>query len=157
LRLARKHWQGGTVPRAKQRREKQNSKDFLTQVSQEAGRYENDARIENGGPDFHWQVDTQGFVFAEREALSARAVAPPTRKRFAADAYQNSSQSRIHRINRQARDEIEGHCGGVFLDATGKDTHCSTQRHVPLGKATPQGRDCGRVSVARAPGAMSDT
>jgi len=134
------------------------AKGCLTgKISQEAGRYESDARIENGGRDFHRQVDTQGFVFAEREALSTRAVAPPRRQRFPADAYENSSKSRIHRINRQAGDEVEGHCGPVFLDATGKDTHRSTQRYVPLGKTIPQGRDCGRVSFASAPGAMSET
>jgi hypothetical protein len=93
-------------------------------------------------PDLHRQVDTQDFVFAEGEALSTRAVAPPPRKRLPAYAYQNSSQSRIHRINRQARDEIEGHCCRVFLDPTGKDTHHSTQRYVPLGETTPQGREC---------------
>jgi hypothetical protein len=60
-------------------------------------------------------------------------------------------------FNRQARDEIEGHCGRVFLDAPGKDAHRSTQRYVPLGKTIPQGRDCGRVSFASAPGAMSET
>jgi HxlR-like helix-turn-helix len=55
------------------------------------------------------------------------------------------------------RDEVEGHCGRVFLDATGKDTHRSTQRYVPLGKTIPQGRDCGGVTFANAPGAMSET
>jgi hypothetical protein len=154
LRLARKHWQGGTVPSAKQRREKQTRRIFSPSFSQEAGRYENAARIENGGPDFHRQVDTQGFVFAEREALSARAVAPPTRKRLPTDAYQNSSQSRIDRINRQARDEVEGHCGRVFLDPTGKDARRSTQRYVPLGKTIPQERDCGRASCGSVSGAM---
>jgi hypothetical protein len=43
---------------------------------------------------------------------------------------------------REARDEVESHCGGVFLDANGKDTHRSAQSYVPLGKTIPQGRDC---------------
>jgi hypothetical protein len=58
---------------------------------------------------------------------------------------------------REARDEVESHCGGVFLDANGKDTHRSAQSYVPLGKTIPQGRDCGRVSFLSAPGAMSET
>jgi hypothetical protein len=124
---------------------------------QETGLYEGSRRIKNGSRDLHRQVDTQGFVFPEKEALSTRAVAPPRRKRLPADAYQNTSQSRIHRINRETRNAVEGHCGRVFLDATGKDTHRSTPRYVPLGKTIPQGRHRGRVSFARGPGAMSET
>jgi hypothetical protein len=60
-------------------------------------------RSKMGHPDFHRQVDTKDFVFAEGEALSTRAVAPPYQKRLPANADQNSSQSRIHRINRTAR------------------------------------------------------
>ena len=126
----------------------------MVKFLQETEHYEGCAKLKNGPRDLHRQVDNQGFVFAEREALSTRAVAPPRRKRLPADAYENSSQSRI---NRQARDEVEGHCGRVFLDATGKDTHRSTQRYVPLGKTIPQGRDCGRVTFASTPGAMSET
>jgi hypothetical protein len=158
LRVPRKHWQGGTVPSGEGKAREANSKGYpIVKFLQETGHYEGSARIKNGPRDLHRQVDSQGFVFAEREALSTGAVAPPRRKRLPADAYENPSQSRIHRINRQARDEVEGHCGRVFLDATGKDTHRSTQRYVPLGKTIPQRRDCGRVSFASAPGAMSET
>jgi hypothetical protein len=118
-----------------------NSKGCLTEtLSQEVRHHERNARIENSSHAIHRQVDTQDFVFAEGTALSARAVAAPPWKRLAAYAYQNSSQSRIHRINRQARDEIEGHCSRVFLDQTGKDNHNSAQRNVPLGETTPQAR-----------------
>src|SRR5262249_35673340 len=89
--------------------------------SQEALRHEDDARIENGLADFHRQVDTQSFVFAEREALPTRAVAPLPWKRLSTDAHQNSSQSRIDRINHQARYGREGHCGRVFPDPAWKD------------------------------------
>ena len=106
--------------------------------SQEARSHEDDERIENGSPDFHRQVDAQGFVFAEREALPTRAVAPATRKRLAADAYKNSSQSRIDRTNRQARDGSEDHCRRVFVNPTRKDTRHSAQRYVPLGETKPQ-------------------
>ena len=120
-----------------------NLKGCLTQnFSQEARHYEEDARIENGSPDLPRQVDTEGSVFAEREALSARAVASPYRKLLPAYAYQNSSRSRIHRINRQARDRIEGHCCRGFLDPTGKDTYRSTRRYVQLVETTPQVREC---------------
>jgi hypothetical protein len=67
------------------------------------------------------------------------------RKRFAAHARQNSSQSRIRRIDRKARDKIEGHRCRVFPDATRKDTHRSTQGYLPLGKAVRQGRECRRA------------
>jgi hypothetical protein len=119
-----------------------NSKGRLTgKFWRKAGPCEDDARIENAACDIHRQVDTQNFVFAETEALSARAVATPARKRVAAHAYKNSSQSRIQRINRQARDEIEGHYGRVFLDPTGKDADRSAPRYVPLGKTLPQIRE----------------
>jgi len=54
---------------------------------------------------------------------------------------QNSPQSRIRGVNRQACDAIEGHHGRIFIDQTGKDNHRSTRRHVPLGEAIPQGRE----------------
>jgi hypothetical protein len=97
------------------------------------------------------------FVFTEQKALSTRAVAPPPRKGLPADPFENSSQSRIHRTDRQAREGIKTHCRRVFVNPTSKDTRHSVQRHVPLGKTIPQGRDCGRVSFACAPGAMSET
>jgi hypothetical protein len=118
-------------------------KGCLTEkFSQKARHYEEDAKIENGSPDFHRQVDTQGSIFAKGEALSARAVASPYWKRLPAYAYENSPQSRIHGINLQARDEIEGHCCRIFLDPIGKDAHRSTRRHVPLGETTSQARQC---------------
>jgi len=57
------------------------------------------------------------------------------------NAYQNPSQSRIHRIDLKARDVV-GHCGRVFPDPTGKDHHRSTRRHVPLGETILQGGEC---------------
>ena len=134
-----------------------NSKGHLTEkFSQEARGREDDARAENGPADFHRQVDTQSFVFAEREALSSRAVAPLPWKRLPTDAHKNSPQSRIDRINHQARYESEGHCCRVFLDRAGKDNHHSTQGHVPLGKTTRQGRECRRIPSASVRDAMSE-
>jgi hypothetical protein len=124
--MSRKGWQGGTVPSAK--KSEANSKGHLAEkFSQEALRHEDDARIENGPANFHRQVDTQSFVFAERETLSSRAVAPLPWKRLPTDAHKNSSQSRIDRTNHQARYESQGHCCRVFLDPAGKDNHHSTQ------------------------------
>ena len=142
------------MPSAK--KSKVNSKGCLTEkLSQEARHHEEDASIENGPPDLHRQVDTQGSVFAESEGLSTRAVTPPSRKRLPANAYQNPSQSRIHRINHQARDEIEGHCCRVLLDPTGKDTHRSPGRYVSLGETTPQAGQCLRTPSGEVPDAMS--
>ena len=119
-----------------------NSKGCPTEkFPREAERYEVTARIENGDADLHRQVDTESFVFAEREALSTRAAAPPPRKRLTAHANENSAQSRIDRISRQARVENEGPCCRVFLDPSGQDNHRSTPGHVPLGETTPQGGD----------------
>ena len=101
-------------------------------------------------------MDAEDFVFAERAASSPRGVAPPSRKRFATDAYQNSSQSRIHGIDLEARDGVEGHCGRVFLDPDGKDDHRSTQGHVPLGKVILQGGECSRAPSWAVPCAISD-
>jgi hypothetical protein len=58
------------------------------------------------------------------------------------DAYQNPSQSRIHRIDLKTRDVVESHCGRVFPDPTGKDDYRSTRRHVPLGETILQGGEC---------------
>jgi hypothetical protein len=115
---------------------------FGQKLSQEARNYEEDPRIEDGLADLHRQVDTQDFVLAKGEALSARAVAPPPRNCLTAYAYKKSSQSRIYRTNRQASEEIEGDRGRILLDPTGEDNHRSTRRNVPLGKTIPQERDC---------------
>ena len=65
-----------------------NSKGHLVvKFLLETEHYEGGARLKKVTRDLHRQVDTQGFVFAEREALSTRAVAPPRRKRLPADAY----------------------------------------------------------------------
>ena len=118
--------------------------------------YEYDARIENAIPDFYRQMDPQGLVFAEGETSSTRGVAQTPRKRLPTDAYQNSSQPRIHRIDREARDEIEGHRGRVFLDTTGKDDHRSTPRYVPLGKTIPPGYECRRAPYGTLLDALSE-
>ena len=52
-----------------------NSSGYIT-FSQKAWRHEYDARIKSGPVHLHRQMDTKGFVFARRKALSARAVAP---------------------------------------------------------------------------------
>src|SRR5215471_7272638 len=135
-----------------------NSNGHLTGTfSWKAGRYEDHARIENDRRAFHRQVDTQDLVFAETEASSARAVATPAWKRLPAYADQNSSQSRIQRIDRQARNAIEGHCCRVFLDQTGKDNHRSTPRHVPLGPTLQQRRERRGASSGTAPGVMRES
>ena len=79
-------------------------RDPAADGTNEDGTNEYEASVENGPPDLHRQVDTEDFVFSEREALSTRPIAPPARKRFPADAYQDSSQSRIRWISRPTRD-----------------------------------------------------
>src|SRR5580704_7722300 len=64
---------------------------------------------------------------------------------FRSESSPNPSQSRIRRIDRNARDEIEGHRCRVFPDPTRNDTHCSTQGYVPLGKTVPQARKSRRA------------
>ena len=39
----------------------------------------------------------------------------------------------------QACDGLAGHFGRIFIDKAGQDNHRSTQRHVPLGNAIPEG------------------
>jgi hypothetical protein len=130
------------VPSGGRKRERRIRKVLSLRSFLRRRHHEDAARIENALPDLYRQMDPQDFVFAERAASSTRGVAPPPRKRLAADAYQNSSQSRIHGIDLEARDGDEGHCGRVFLDQAGKDDHRSTRRHVPLGKAILQGGEC---------------
>ena len=133
------------------------AKGCLTgKISQEARRCGHDAKVENVPSDFHRQVDTQYFVFTEQEALSTRAVAPPTGKRVSAHAYQNASQSRIRRVGRQAGDGIENRRCRVFLDPTRKDHHHATQRYVSLGETIPQERECGSAPSRSAPDGMSE-
>jgi hypothetical protein len=117
--------------------------------SREAGDYEAGARIKNGYPDIHRQVDAPDFIFVEGEAISSRAIATPSRWYLAANAYKNSAQSRSHRIDRQECDKVEGDRGRVFLDPNGKDNYRSTARDVPLGKTESQGDKCRRVSSER--------
>jgi hypothetical protein len=93
---------------------------------EEAHSYEGKPGIEDGATNLHRQMDAQDFIFAEREASSARAVAASPGKSLPEDADSNPAQSRIHGVNRQARDEISGHCRGIFPDSAGKDAHYST-------------------------------
>ena len=93
-------------------------------------------------------MDTKGFVFARRKALSARAVASTAGQRFTTNAHPDASQSRIRGLNRPACDAIKGHGCRVLVDATGKDNYRSTRRHVPLGKTLPQERE-RRSAAAR--------
>jgi hypothetical protein len=101
-------------------------------------------------------MDSQDLVRAEREASSARGVAPPPRKRIPADAYQNSPQPRIHGIDRQARDEIEGRHCRIFPDRTRKDNHRSARRNVPLGTIVQQRSKRQRTSSRTGRGAQSE-
>ena len=138
----RMNWQAGTMPTAKPRRERQISAAVSRATfSRKEGRHEYDSGIKDGLVDLHRQMDTQDFVFAKRQTSSPWAVAPPARASVAAYADQNSPQSRIRGFNRETCDAIEGHHCRVFADQTGTDNHCSTPRHVPLGKAIPHGRE----------------
>lgn len=51
---------------------------------------------------------------------------------------------------------MERYCGGVFLDPTGKDTHRSTERYVPLGETTSQGGDGSGALTGHVLGVMSE-
>jgi hypothetical protein len=93
---------------------------------EEAHSYEGKPGIENGATNLHRQMDAQDLIFAERETLSARAVAASPGKSLPEDADSNSTESRIHRVNRQACDEIEGHCRRIFPNSAGKDADYST-------------------------------
>jgi hypothetical protein len=110
-------------------------------LSQEARHDEHDTNIKQSSVDLHRQMDTEDFVFATGEALSSRAVAPASRRRVAEDADEDSAQSGIDGISDETRDEIESHCCRVLADSSGENAHQPTQRHVPLGKTTSQGRD----------------
>ena len=109
-------------------------------LSHKAGCYEDNTRIENRLPALHRPVDTQDFVFVEREALSTRAVGPPHRKRLPADASQNSSQSRIQGLI--SRRVTASKAIAVEYSLTGKDSHRSTPRYVPLSETARQGCEC---------------
>ena len=123
--------------------------------SREARSHEHAARIKNGA-DLYREMDTQDFVFSEAQVLSARSVAPPPGEHFPADAHQNSSQSRIHRISRSAHHEIEhGRCR-VFLDPARNDHHRPARRHVPLGETSPQARESSRAPGRNATGTVHD-
>ena len=109
-------------------------------VSREA-EHEDSRKIEKGTPDLHREVDAQDFVFATTEALSTRAVAPPPGKHFATNAYQNSSQSRVHGINRSADHAIEHRRSRVFPDPTRNNHHRPARRYVPVGETARQARE----------------
>jgi hypothetical protein len=102
---------------------------------------------ENGPLDFHRQMDAAHSVFAAGEASPARGTAPPPGKHLSAYAHQNSSQSRIHRFNREARHEMEAPCCRVFAEQNRKDNHQAAQRYVPVGETAPFG--CERRRAPR--------
>jgi NAD(P)-dependent dehydrogenase (short-subunit alcohol dehydrogenase family) len=95
--------------------------------------------IDNPRFDFHRQVDAEDPVFASGEASPAWGTAPPPGKHLPAHADQNSSQSRIQRLNCEARDEIEAHRCRVFAEQIRKDNHQAAQRYVPVGETAPHG------------------
>jgi hypothetical protein len=88
--------------------------------SHQAGNYEHNKGIECDEADLRWQVDAKGFVFASRKALPTWGVAPPSSRGLTADTYQNSTQSRIFRIDRQKRDQLKTSCCRIFIDPAGK-------------------------------------
>jgi hypothetical protein len=133
------------MPNAQDKSAEATAKGHLTgKISREAQHYdcEENAKVENRSRDFHRQVDTQGFILAEQEALSTRAVAPSAGKGVSAYAYQNAAQPGIQRFNRAARDASETHCGRVFVNPTRKDIGLTARRHVPLGETKPQASEC---------------
>src|SRR5690348_4146558 len=84
-----------------------NSKAYCTEsFSQQAERYGYNTRNKNSDVALHRQMDPEDPVLAERETSSTRGVAPSAWKCVAADAYQNSSQPRIRRIDRPAHNQI---------------------------------------------------
>lgn len=105
--------------------------------SHQAGNYEHNKGVESDEADLHRQVDAKGFVFASRKALSTWGVAPPSSRGLTADAYQNSTQPRIFRIDRQKRDHVNAPRCRIFIDPAGEDNHRSASRYVPLGQAIP--------------------
>jgi hypothetical protein len=92
---------------------------------------------ENASLNFHRQMDAPHSVFSSGEASPARGTAPPPGKHLSAYAHQNSSQSRIHRFDCEARDEIEAPCRRVFAEQTRKDNHQAAQEYVPVGETAP--------------------
>lgn len=60
-------------------------------LSREAKHHEFGTRIKNSFTALHRQVDTQDFVFTERETIPARAVTSPPRNGLSANANQVSS------------------------------------------------------------------
>jgi hypothetical protein len=103
--------------------------------------------LQDASFNLYWQVDAEDPAFASGEASPARGTAPPPGKHLSAYAHQNSSQSRIHRFSREARDEIEAHCCRVFAEQTRKDNHQAAQRYVPVGETAPFG--CERRRTPR--------
>jgi hypothetical protein len=93
---------------------------------EEAHSYEGKPRTEDSATDLHRQMDTEDFVFAEREALSAWAVAASPGKSLPEDADSNPTESRINGLNRQACDAVEGHCRRIFPNSAGQDAHYSS-------------------------------
>ena len=106
-------------------------------LSREAG-HEDGAKIENGAPDLHSEVDTQDFVFAETKALPARAVARhlgSISQRMLTRTLRNLQSTGL--IARRI-DEIEHPRCRVFFDSTRNDHHRPARRYVPLGETPRQ-------------------
>jgi hypothetical protein len=90
-------------------------------------------------------MDPHGLVLSQGETASPRGAAPAHGEYLAAHAYQNSSPSRILRLDCTPGDEIEDHCRRVFPDPAGQNHHCSAARDVRLGETIPQGGERRRT------------
>lgn len=90
-------------------------------------------------------MDPKDLILTETEASPARRIEAPPWKYLSANAYENPSQSRIRRIDRKARDGIEDDRRRVLPHQCGKNHHCATSRHVPLGRAVSQGGERRRA------------
>jgi hypothetical protein len=99
-------------------------------------------QVEEAGPDLYRQMDAQDLVFAGGEASSAWGTAASGRERVAAYADQNSSQPRIHWLNRTARYHVEAHRCRIFVEQAWKYNNRTPERDVPLGKTIQKSCEC---------------
>ena len=124
-----RHWQAGKVPTAKHRRERQ-IRAVKSRSRRRHGGMNTTQESKAASSIFIGRWTPKVLFSLRRKTLSARAVAPTAGERFTTNAHQDASQSRIRRLNRPACDAIESHCCRVLVDATGKDNHRSTRKHI---------------------------
>src|SRR6516165_1855473 len=143
LYLRRRNWQSAVVLSLRKRQSTRIREGGSVLERILTGSHEDEeevrAQIESGFNASYRQMDRGHPVFAARKVPSPRRAAPPAWKHLPENAYQDSSKSRIHGIDRKTGNRIKIHRCRIFPHQAGQDVRWAFERHLRLGKSSRQG------------------